>query len=199
MCFCVPHSTMSRGLCWACRREPCSAGPGTRCLEVELPWTASSCHTFLSTTHEVSLHPKFVIDEDAFRFLSLFMRFRQFTLASYYLFSYLLTPAPQAQLAKKVVCKLLSTSTCAAENWRKRNSVIQPIVGCTLEPIQRSGVKHSVGKVCPHSNRAGRKDLANWEVLQLDTANSNGWAAAAAQLCRTLVEADGSSLNRQWL
>ena len=42
------------------------------------------------------------------------------------------------------------TSTCATENWRKHNSGKQPTVDCTLEPIQRSGVKHSVGKVIPY-------------------------------------------------
>ena len=31
-----------------------------------------------------------------------------------------------------------------------------------------------------------------------DTSNSNGWAEAAARVCRTLTEADGSSLNKQW-
>ena len=36
-------------------------------------------------------------------------------------------------------------------------------------------------------------------VLYIDTSNSNGWAAVAARLCLTLVEADGSSLNRLWL
>ena len=45
----------------------------------------------------------------------------------------------------------------------------------------------------------GRKDLANWDVLYLDISNSHGWAAAAARVLRTLVEADESSLNRQWL
>ena len=29
-------------------------------------------------------------------------------------------------------------------------------------------------QVIPHSNRAGKKDLANWDVLQLDTSNSSG-------------------------
>ena len=45
---------------------------------------------------------------------------------------------------------------------------------------------------------AGRKYLANWDVTQLDTSNSNGWAATPVRLCRALVEAEGSALNRQW-
>ena len=54
----------------------------------------------------------------------------------------------------KVVGKLFSnpTSTCETENWRKRNAVKQPTADCTLEPIQLSGVKNSVGKVIPQSN-----------------------------------------------
>ena len=40
------------------------------------------------------------------------------------------------------------------------------------------------------------KHLAIWDVLHLDTSNSNGRAAAVSQVCQTLVEADGISLNR---
>ena len=93
------------------------------------------------------------------------------------------------------------TSTCATENERKHNSGKQPTVDFTLEPIQHSGVKHSVGNIIKHW--AGSKDLANFDVLHLDTSNSNGWTATAARVCRTLVEADGSSLNatvvRVWI
>ena len=49
------------------------------------------------------------------------------------------------------------TSTCATENWRKHNSVKQRTVACILESIQRSGVKHNVRKVIPHSN-LGRQE-----------------------------------------
>ena len=45
---------------------------------------------------------------------------------------------------------------------------------------------------------AGRKHRANCYVLHIDTSNSNGRVAAAARVCRTLTEADGSSLNKQW-
>ena len=34
--------------------------------------------------------------------------------------------------------------------------------------------------------------------VHLNPSNSNAWAAAAAQVCWTLTEADGSSLNKQW-
>ena len=43
---------------------------------------------------------------------------------------------------------------------------------------------------------AGKKHLANWDVLHLDTTNSNGWAVAAARDCWT--QAGGSSQNKQW-
>ena len=41
-------------------------------------------------------------------------------------------------------------STCATKNWRKHISGMKPTVDCTLEPIQRSGIKHSLGKVISH-------------------------------------------------
>ena len=45
----------------------------------------------------------------------------------------------------------------------------------------------------------GRQEtLAYSDVPHLDASNSNGWAAAAARICRTLTAADGSSLNKQW-
>ena len=43
-------------------------------------------------------------------------------------------------------------STCATENWRKYNLGKQSMVDYTLQPIQLSGVKQSVGKVIPQSN-----------------------------------------------
>ena len=43
----------------------------------------------------------------------------------------------------------------------------------------------------------GRKHLANWDNLHLDTSNSNRWAAAADGECQTLTKADGISLNTQ--
>ena len=53
----------------------------------------------------------------------------------------------------KVVYKLLSQShEHLRHGKRKHNSGKQPAVDCTLEPIQRSGIKHSVRKVIPHSN-----------------------------------------------
>ena len=67
----------------------------------------------------------------------------------------LLTTAAQAQVGNTklfINCFLNLTSTCATENWRKHNSGKQPTFDCTLEPIERSGVKHSVGKVIPQSN-----------------------------------------------
>ena len=78
-------------------------------------------------------------------------------------------------------------STCATENRRKYDRRKQPTVDCTLEPIQLSIIKNIVWKAIPHSTRpstyeghSGRKHLANWDVLHLDTSNSNGWAAASA-------------------
>ena len=77
--------------------------------------------------------------------------------------------------------------------------------GCNqrlIGPLNPSSVlvSHTVYvRSCHIRTWAGRKDLANWEVIHLDTSNSNGWAATAARVCRTLVEADGSSLNWQGL
>ena len=67
----------------------------------------------------------------------------------------LLKPPAQAQVWKTklfINCFRNHTSTCATENWRKHNSGEQPTVDCPLEPIQRSGVKNSVGKVISQSN-----------------------------------------------
>ena len=67
----------------------------------------------------------------------------------------LLKPAVQDQVGKRklfINCLRNPTSTCATESWKKHNSWKQPTVDCTLEPIQRSGVKHCIGKVIPDSN-----------------------------------------------
>ena len=75
-------------------------------------------------------------------------------LYTYYLLL-LLKPAAQALVRKTMLllnCFHNATSTCATENWRKHNSGKQPTVDCILEPIEPSGVKHSVGKVIPQSN-----------------------------------------------
>ena len=50
-----------------------------------------------------------------------------------------------------VVYKLMSQPHKHLRHGKwKRNSGKQPTIDCTLEPILRSGVKHSVGKVIPH-------------------------------------------------
>ena len=75
-------------------------------------------------------------------------------------FLLLLRPAAQAQVGNTklpVNCFRNPTSTYATKNWRKHNSRKHPPVDCTLEPIQRSGVKHCVGKVIPHSNLGGQE------------------------------------------
>ena len=64
----------------------------------------------------------------------------------------------------------------APRKTEKHHSEKQSAIDCTLKPIKRSGVKHSVGKVW-----VGRKHLANYDVLHLDTSNSSGRAAAAAR------------------
>ena len=67
----------------------------------------------------------------------------------------LLKQAAQAQVGKNklfINCFRNPASTCAMENLTKYHSGKQPTVDCTLEPIQRSGVKHGVRKVIPHSN-----------------------------------------------
>ena len=98
----------------------------------------------------------------------------------YQLLLLLLKPAVQAQVEKTKVFKnsfCNSTSTCTTVP--QHNSGKPPMVDCTLEPIQCSGVKHSVGKVISQSN-------LSWQERP-----------AAALVCQMLVEADGSLLNRQ--
>ena len=119
------------------------------------------------------------------------------------LLSLLLKSAAKAREGKnRVVSKFLSQPhKHPTENWWKHNSGKQLTVDCTVEPIQRSGANHSVGKVIHIRTWAGRKYLPNWIVLHLDTSNSNGWAPVAVRVgnVELLVEEDGSSLNRQWL
>ena len=59
---------------------------------------------------------------------------------------------PSGKTKLFINCFRNPTSTCATENWRKPNLGKQPTVDCIVEPIQRSGVKHCVGKFIPHSN-----------------------------------------------
>ena len=121
-----------------------------------------------------------------------------------YYYHYYEEPAAQVQVGKTellINCFRNPTNTCATENWRKFNSGRQPMVDCTFKPIQRSDVKHSVGKVSNlgrHIFEPCRKHVANFDVLHLNTLNSNGWAAAAARVCQSLVDAERRSLNRQW-
>ena len=92
------------------------------------------------------------------------------------------------------------TSTSAKKNWRNHNWGKQPTVDCTLEFIQSSCVKYSVGKVVPHSNlsrqerpsKLGR--YTHWYIKLQWMSN-----IPAVLVYWTPVEADGSSLNRQWL
>ena len=105
----------------------------------------------------------------------------------------LLKPAAHARERKTklfINCFRHPIRTCATETWRKHNSRKQPTVDCTLEPIQPSSVKHSVGKA------GNTKQIVTFYTLYFDP---NGWAEDAARVRRTLIAADGSSLNRQWL
>ena len=90
------------------------------------------------------------------------------------------------------------TITYATENWRKHNSGKQPTVVFTLEPIQRSGVKHSVGKVIPHSN-LGRQETPCKLFPHLDRSNSSGELRPQHGKSNSIVEEGGTSPNRQWI
>ena len=113
----------------------------------------------------------------------------------------LLKPAAQAKVAKTklFISCCQPTYTCVTENWRKHNSGKLRTVDCTLEPIQRSSIKHSVGKAIPHSNlgqqetpcKLGRSTPWYFKLQWMSCSRSS--------CCWTLVEADGSSLNWQWL
>ena len=60
------------------------------------------------------------------------------------------------------------TTTCTTENWRKPIWGKQPTVDCTHESIQRSGVKHSIIKVIPHSN-------LGWQETPCKLEDSTPW------------------------
>ena len=118
----------------------------------------------------------------------------------YYIYFYFFNNTEQAQEGKTklfINCFRNPTSTCATEIWRKHNSGKQPTVDCTLEPIHRAGVKHSVGRSFHIRTWAGRKGPANLDVLHLDTSNSNRSAAAAARVCRTLVSRSRRKIAEQ--
>ena len=51
--------------------------------------------------------------------------------------------------------------------------------------------------VCDFFFLARDRKRKNYEC-SFQISNSNGWAVAAARVCRTLVGADGNSLNKQW-
>ena len=111
----------------------------------------------------------------------------------------LLKPAAHVQVGKSKLLQIAQPHKHLRHGKLKKTQLMkQHTVDCSLKPIQRSDVKHSVGKVNAHSNLAGTKHLANWDVLHLYSSNSNGWSAAAARVCRILIEADGSSLNKKW-
>ena len=70
----------------------------------------------------------------------------------------LLKPAPQAQVEKnRVVYKLFSKPHKHLRHGKRK----QPTVNCILKPIQRSGLKHSVGRVIPHSNLIRQSNMHN--------------------------------------
>ena len=111
-----------------------------------------------------------------------------YLLTDYFNSILLLKPAAQAQVGKtklSINCFRNSTSTCDTENWRKHNLRKQPTVDCSLEPIQRSGVEHSVGRVIPHSN-------PGWQKTPCQLGRSTPWyfklydelLLAAARVCR---------------
>ena len=77
--------------------------------------------------------------------------------------SLLLKPAAQAQVEKTklfINCFRNPTSTCAAENWKnelREATYCLSWIDCSLKPIKRFGVKHSVGKVIPNTS-LGRQE-----------------------------------------
>ena len=74
---------------------------------------------------------------------------------------------------KKVVYKLLLQPHKHMRHGKLKKTQLREATngGGTLEPIQRTGVKHSVWKVILHSNQGRRKHLANLFALHLDTSN----------------------------
>ena len=72
------------------------------------------------------------------------------------------------------------------------------MVDSTLKLIHCSSVKHSVVKVIPHLN-------LGWQEMACELGHSTpiyfklqGMICATAWVYQTLVEADGSLLNKQW-
>ena len=62
----------------------------------------------------------------------------------------LLILAAQAQVGKTSL--LINCFHNHGKLKKRHNSGNQPTVDCTLKPIHRSGVKHSIWKVIPHTN-----------------------------------------------
>ena len=109
-------------------------------------------------------------------------------------------PAAHAQVGNTKLlisyfCKL--TSILRHGNERKYNSGKRLTAPLNPSCVPVSNIVK--GRAFHIRTWAGRKHFANWDVLHLDPSNSNGWAAAAVRVCRTLVDADRSSLNRLWL
>ena len=80
-----------------------------------------------------------------------------FKLASFHLYIIIIiikTSCTGPIVKYKVIYKLLSQlhEYLCEEKLKKTQLREAPTVDCSLEPIQRSDVKHSVGKVIPHSN-----------------------------------------------
>ena len=98
----------------------------------------------------------------------------------------------------KIVYKLLSCIKVVFtwENWKKHNTGKQLMIDYSFKLVQHSSVKHSERNVIPHTDLCWQETPCKLGCLCLDTSNSNEWAVTAAWLCQTLVEADGSSLNK---
>ena len=85
-------------------------------------------------------------------------------------------------LLDRVVCFASFLTVGVFENWRKNNSWNQPMVDCTLESIQHSSAKQSLGKVIPHSYLSRQDRSSKLERSTPCTLTSNGWAVARAQI-----------------
>ena len=71
-------------------------------------------------------------------------------------------------------------------------------VDCTLEFIQCSSIKHSVGKVILHSSLGQQEIPCKLGCSTPWYFKLPGVSCGHSSGCRTLVEADESLLNRQW-
>ena len=96
----------------------------------------------------------------------------------------------------KIVYKLLSQphKHLRCRKLKKHNSGKQP-TAIHPKAIQCSSVKHTVRRSFHRRTWAFRKHLVNWDVLHLNTSNSNEWAAATARKHPTLpctLGTDGS-------